>query len=1475
MIGQHLLHYYILEKLGQGGMGIVYKAEDTKLRRLVALKFLSPDLARNSAARQRFLVEAQAASALNHPNICTIHAVEEVADLPEVGIDYAVPDSPTDAITSPWDAVTGVPWTRQRAGSGGPRVAEPTSFIVMEYVVGTLLSEQISTGPVSPTACLEVARQIAEGLNEAHRHGIIHRDIKPNNLMITEAGLVKIMDFGLAKRMGVEQAAAGSTMGTLAYMSPEQIRGTRVDHRTDLFSLGVVLYELATGRRPFEASDPSALLEAITRIDALTPSDAGADVPRAFEQLIMKCLRKTPDERWASAADLLSELQSQRTQLAEAAVVERSAPRETASTNRESERRHATIMFGEIRWPEEAGDAVESDDWSQAASALMALVMSIAAKYGGTVDRMMGGSFTVLFGLPVATENTPRQALNAAIAIRNAVRAANARDRGSGRFAAHLGVNTGTVLAGAVGTGDDRKYSVLGDTVVLALRLKDRAPDDHIYVGPQTYRQTHHEFTLAPLPALHLKDRKEPFPVFQVLSDGTVEAPSWLDETRGVHTAMVGRDADLARLQRLVQQLLGGAGSIVSVVGEAGVGKSRLLAELLRDDAVNQATVLYGRAVSTGKNLGYHPIVEMLKRWAGIAEGDRRQPFEKLERAIRVVYPAGVDEIFPFVATLLGLHLSGPHAERMQGIEGDALGKLILKSVRDLLEKAATVNPIIVVVEDLHWADQSSVDLLEGILRSAQHNRILFISTFRPGYKDTSDRILETIKSRYGQSHCELPLEPLHAADARQLVEQLLNSRGLVGGIQDRIVSRAGGNPLFIEEIVRSLIDEGAIEVIDGGMRVTAKMEAVVIPDTIQELLIARIDLLDEQARSLLKIAAVIGRNFLHRILEAVTPWPERIQESLDRLIRSQLIRRGSRMGEIEYLFSHALTQESVYETMVPRVRKELHLQVAGAIETIFRERIPEFYGMLAMHYSRGENLQKAEEYLLEAGAEAIKTAASSEAIFYYQEALSIYLKLSGSAADPDRRAQLERNIGLAFYNKGRMVEAVEHFDRALASWRAWRPKGPLATTATLAVDMIGIVWRLYVSRRQPSRAPDARENAIIDVMHKKGTAIVSIDPRRYFVESVGLLRRINRYHLTKVKNGAAIYAATSALFSVPAISFRLSRRILDYVRPFVDEDDPRTMLYYRFSELMLDMLIGRWVSAPGYDRALVDANRKLGEEWFVSVYTVVHAAIEMEKGRFASAEALLTGLGEIGEAFDNALIRARTHLLNTRLLLKRRRLDRARREAEAAAPLLLAIDHPMLRLYQYGLQANVELLRGNEARMREALRAAEDLLASLSSNVPPYYVSSYRVSRLLVDLRDLEAAQQRGDAVARDDLRRMVRAAERAALRVSRVNASDLTEILRLIGVSRWLDNRPTQALTWWTRSRREGERLGATPEIARTYAEVARRLGESDLQWNGLTAAEAAAQARAWFSDLGVMSESSGFASGPESTHASGDRR
>jgi tetratricopeptide (TPR) repeat protein len=321
---------------------------------------------------------------------------------------------------------------------------------------------------------------------------------------------------------------------------------------------------------------------------------------------------------------------------------------------------------------------------------------------------------------------------------------------------------------------------------------------------------------------------------------------------------------------------------------------------------------------------------------------------------------------------------------------------------------------------------------------------------------------------------------------------------------------------------MRSFIDDGIIEIKNGKFRVTQKIESVIIPETVHDILMARIDRLDKSTRSLLKIASVIGRTFFHKILVEIAENIDKLDERLNFLKEIELIKERQRLAEVEYLFKHALVQEVTYESILDRAKKELHLKIADAIEKIFAERLNEFYGLLALHYSKGEDHKKAEKFLIKAGEEALKAAASTEALSYYQQALELFLKKHGDSGEPEMLAELEKNIGIALYNKSFMEEAVEHFDKVLQYWGEKRPKHKITNLFNLMTSLASILKALYLPGVRSKRTPDSRAIAFVDISFKRGTALTSVDSYRMFVYSLWLLRRLNKLVITQIPNGVS-----------------------------------------------------------------------------------------------------------------------------------------------------------------------------------------------------------------------------------------------------------------------------------------------------------------------------------------------------------------
>jgi serine/threonine protein kinase/tetratricopeptide (TPR) repeat protein len=1372
-------------------MGEVYKALDLKLNREVAIKFLSSEFSKNESRKRLFIQEARSASALDHPNICTIFEINDTAD--------------------------------------------GQMYIVMACYSGQTLEEKISLGNLDLIDTVHIVRQAAKGLLEAHNKGIIHRDIKPGNIFITDDGIVKLLDFGVAKLIKDEVhdvSKSGIIVGTLTYCSPEQLLADKIDHQTDIWALGVILYQMITGKLPFEEKYEEALVYSIINDSFRKPTELDEDIPRDMERIVFNCLQKKREKRYTSLKFFIKDL-NQLQKYLETSTKENGIQEKRTPEKKETERRQATVIFVDLIGYKELLKQLEAEESASLINDYLRVFGELIEKYGGKIDQISENGISALFGIPSAIEDAPREAVNSAIEMRNSFYELLLLQKSNYPLEIKMGINTGIVIAGARRTGHKSEYTASGPTIVSAAQIRDICPEGEIYVGEKTFRYTKNDFNYQKIKTITLDGVGEQQPIYKLLSmQEKIYRPA-IESRRMIQSDMVGRETEFNRLKSCVFNLLNGKGSIIGIIGEAGIGKSRLISELKTIDTGQEILILEGRALAIGRNLSYHPIIDCLKDWAHIREDDNEaNANKKLEIAINDIYPDDVQEVFPFIATLMGMKLRGDYLERIKGIEGEALEKLILKTFRDLLRRISEKLPLILIFEDLHWADASSIEIIKSLFVLSMSNRILIVSVLRPGYKDSGDNIIDAIRENYLANYIEILLHPLEESKIDELIRNLLDIKTIPQQLRQRISEGSGGNPFFIEEVARSLIDEGALVLEEGKFEITDMIDTMTIPGSIEEVIMSRIDRLDESTRGLIKLASVIGRSFFYRIISEVGKMVEDIDDRLTYLQEIQLIIERKRMEELEYLFKHALAQEAAYNSILVQKRKELHLKVADSIEKVFKDRIYEFYGMLAYHYSQGEGLDQAEKYLIKAGEEALKSSASIEALHYYQEALKLYLKKSGKEASPDKIAMLEKNIAIALFNKGRYIEAVDFFDRVLTFYGEKVSTFLPFTIIKFAYSLSLFVFSLYFPSLRFKKVPTPEIIEVLDLFHKKCTCLAIPDPIRFFIESIYYLRIFSSYNLEKYENGINLFSGGSVIFSWPGISFHISKRILDYCRPKVRPDDMKSVLAYEFPELIWNFLSGNWNHAKSYDEEIVDANLKYGDILFSSTYISFNTRLAIEQGNISLARSLINKLTDIGRLYEHQYPKSYKYILNSLLLIKTGKYREASEEAEEGIAFVGKLEWKVLMFVLITLKTKAQILENGSQATQESIETLQELETEVI--LVPLYLSNYLLCKMYY-LLNMPPTSTGVDITAMKYGKK--------ALKTARYVASEQTEALRLIGKLYWITGRQRKAILYWQRSIKVGTHLGAIPELIRTYEEIGHRLKDAKSHFtelNGLSAEE-----------------------------------
>ena len=1126
----------------------------------------------------------------------------------------------------------------------------------------------------------------------------------------------------------------------------------------------------------------------------------------------------------------------------------------------EGEHRQVTIMFCDIKESTPLVDKLGPEKAFSFLNQILEILIYKTHEYEGTVNELRGDGILALFGAPYAIENAPQRALQSAIAIHREIERFNENvDYHSGLplISLRIGINTGPVVVGSVGNDLRIKFTAVGNTINMAARMEQMAEPGTTYVTADTFKLTRTLFNFKSLGKKTVKGRETPLTVYEVLSGKEGADRFHFESEQMLHSEMLGRENELNRLVLQVSKAINGRGSVVNVIGEAGIGKTRLITELKKLDIIDQVSFIEGRSISIGRKLSYYPVINFFRHWVQIKSDDSEAvALRKLEQAVENVCPADSSEVFPFVATLMGMTLTGKHAERMKGIEGESLENLILKNVRTLLIRASQIKPLVIVVEDLHWADTSSIELLGSLYRLADTQQIVFINVFRPIDLKTGHKISEIIREKLPDDYMEIALTPLNETACRSFITRLLTLSYRLQNIIDQIIRRAGGNPFFIKEVVWSLIDEDAVVLKDGIFQPTDKIDTIAIPHTILDVLMARIDRLDVETQNLLKSASVIGQEFAYRILFEVADNIDNIDRKLSYLKEIELIRERKRMNELMYLFNHALVQEVAYDSILPIKKRNLHRKVAISIEKVFADQLNKYYGMLAYHYGKAESPKETEKYLIKAGEEALKSSASSEALHYYQAALDLYLKDYENVSDPEKIAVLEKNIALALYNKGQHVGIIDHFDKALDYYWGRLPKNRISAAFKFSSGFFHFLISIYLPFLKFRKSPTPLDNESFDLFFKKLKVLAITSPKNYFIESIYFYRRLTRFDLTKSELGVGMFAGASNLFSFTGISFSLSRKIIGLLKNRVDDDDIRSFIIYDFSDTLHKYMAGSWKNINDYDDTLVNRNLKIGEIYWTSQHYFWHAFPMLYQGKLDVANQLVNKLENLFDVYENDLSMLLKYLLNTSLLLEQHKFRTALTEINRGIEFGKRIIQGTIQIEMYSRKAHIYIMMGNIERAEKFLHLANEVRHEIDT--VPWQLTDFFRSQFESDLYHLNASIKTGKNTDTFRYRKKADQSGKQFLKTTKKVAQFRTDSYRLRGVYYWLTNRQTKALKWWQKAIEEGESLDARIELSRVYFEIGKRLSEDiskHNQLNGITAEMYLKKAKALFEKMNLQ--------------------
>lgn len=659
----------------------------------------------------------------------------------------------------------------------------------------------------------------------------------------------------------------------------------------------------------------------------------------------------------------------------------------------ESERRHVTVLFTDLTGYTAMCERLDPEDVKEIMGRIFGEIAQVVTKYEGFIEKFIGDAAMALFGVPKAHEDDPVRAIKAAMEIHGLVEGLSPQveARGCKPLSMHSGINTGLVVTGGV----KGAMGVTGDTVNLASRLSGMGHAGEILVGPYTYRQAEGYFDFEALEHAPVEGKTEPVRIYKVLSGK--DQPSKIHRLTGVRAELIGRKAEMTQLADAVEKLRAGKGSIIGICGDAGTGKSRLVEDFKATLDPKEIQWREGHAYAYSQNIPYFPVTDLLRRALRIEEGDSPTKIrEKVERGIELLVGRRKD-LIPYIGSLFGL--SYPELE---GTSPDSWKYRLHKAVQELLSALVKRAPTVICLEDIHWADPSSIDLFRALLSEGRHPA-LFLCMYRPPFTLLPGHLLGAM----GDSYREIRLQDLSASEALEMTESLLKTGDVPLVLRRFVREKAEGNPFYLEEVINALIESETLVRDDEGWKLARPLRESNISPTVHGVILARLDRLEKEAKRILQEASVIGRAFLYEILKRVTELKDHIDQHLAGLERLDLIRARSLQPELEYVFKHSLTQEVVYNGVLKKEREAVHRQIARVIEQLFGERLPEFYETLAYHYAHGRSVDKAVEYLMRTGEKSLARYALEESHKSFQQAFDL---LSGKSepTKEDRRVLLD-----------------------------------------------------------------------------------------------------------------------------------------------------------------------------------------------------------------------------------------------------------------------------------------------------------------------------------------------------------------------------------------------------------------------------------------------------------------------------------
>jgi class 3 adenylate cyclase len=640
----------------------------------------------------------------------------------------------------------------------------------------------------------------------------------------------------------------------------------------------------------------------------------------------------------------------------------------------EGERKQVTVLFVDVSGFTSLSEKLDPEEVHGLMTRAFELMLGAVHRYEGTVNQFLGDGIMALFGAPLTHEDHAQRAVHAALDIRRALERYQAELQPRGIFfRARQGLNTGVVVVGSIGSDLRMDYTAIGDTTNTAARLQQMAPPGGIWVGDTTHRGAREAFEWKAVGPIAMKGKAEQIVVHEVVAERAVKSRFEMREQRGL-TRFVGRDADLQLLVAAWATARQGQGQVVSVIGEAGIGKSRLLHEFKEHLTREGALYVEGSCFAYGGAMSYLPFLAIVKELFRLDGTDTETNAKRQIASHLANLQVEAGRVAPYVHNLLAFAADD---ERFSRLTPALLRQRTIEALATLLLAEATRHPWVLIVEDVHWVDNATEEVLTALTAAMAAVPLLLVLVYRPEYLRTGS-----------VPGARVALDQLSPEQSQAMVQDLLGTATLPPELAQLIARNTDGNPFFVEELTRSLLESGDLVRTGTGYVARTSLTTLDLPTTVQGVLLARIDRLPEALKEVLQIASVIGRVFPHPLLAHVVPRELGLDAVLAELAALEFLHATASVQSRTYSFKHVLTQEAVYQTLLRPKREEFHERIGNALEALYPDGLEEHYEVLAYHYVRSGNKDKAVEYLDLSNRKAARANAMTEAKAYFDDAM-------------------------------------------------------------------------------------------------------------------------------------------------------------------------------------------------------------------------------------------------------------------------------------------------------------------------------------------------------------------------------------------------------------------------------------------------------------------------------------------------------